>query len=260
MTAVPAAPRAPRCSPWPPLLGVRRGLRARAVGDKPVRFILPIATGSGVDTITRAAQPALPKALGAPVVVDNQPGAGGIVGMQALVQSPPDGLTLSVVSNNLVIFPSVLKSLPFDPVDDITPIAVVGSTPMVLVVNPNKVPANNAQEFVALLKAKPDEFNFASSGNGTILHLAAEMFLRRGRRQGASTSRTRASARWCTDLIGGQVDFGALALPSVQAAPEERRAARHRRRHRSSACRRRRRSRRWSSRACRTTSSKAGSR
>jgi len=141
-----------------------------------VRFILPNATGSGVDAITRAAQPALSKALNAAVVVENQPGAGGVVGLQTLARSAPDGNTLSIVSNNVVILPSVLKSVPFDMPADFTPIAVIGATPMVLVVNPAKVPATNSKEFVALLKSKPGALNFASGGNGTILHLATELF------------------------------------------------------------------------------------
>jgi tripartite-type tricarboxylate transporter receptor subunit TctC len=86
---------------------------AAAQSDKTVRFVLPNATGSGVDAITRAAQSALGKALGATVVVDNQPGAGGVVGLQTIARAAPDGHTLGVVSNNVVIFPSVLKSLPF---------------------------------------------------------------------------------------------------------------------------------------------------
>jgi tripartite-type tricarboxylate transporter receptor subunit TctC len=186
----------------------------RAQSDHPVKIILPVATASGVDTITRAAQPALSKALGAPVVVENQPGAGGIVGTQALVRSAPDGWTLSVVSNNHVIYPSVYKSVPFDPVADITPIAVVGSTPIVLVVNP-KVPAKNAQELIALLKSKPDEMNYASSGNGTILHLAAAMFLDQA---GAKAKHIpyKGVGPMLTDLLGGQVDFATAALPSVQ--------------------------------------------
>jgi tripartite-type tricarboxylate transporter receptor subunit TctC len=186
---------------------------AWAQSDKPVRFILPNATGSGVDAITRAAQPALAKALGHPIVVDNQPGAGGIVGLQALARSAPDGLTLGVVSNNVVIFPSLYKSLPFDMPGDFTPIAVVGSTPMLLVVHP-KVPASNARELIALLKAKGGDMNFASGGNGTILHLATETLL----------DDTGTKARhipykgvgpMVTDLIGGQVEFGAVSLPSV---------------------------------------------
>ncbi len=182
--------------------------------EKTVRFILPNATGSGVDAITRAAQPALAKALGHPIVVDNQPGAGGIVGLQALARSPADGFALSVVSNNVVIFPSVLKSLPFAMPDDFTPIAVVGYTPVVLVVNA-KVPANNAAELVALLKQRGGEMNYASGGNGTILHLATEMFL--------DATATKAKhipykgvGPMLTDLIGGQVEFATAALPSVQ--------------------------------------------
>jgi tripartite-type tricarboxylate transporter receptor subunit TctC len=82
------------------------------VGERAIKFILPVATASGVDTITRAASPALAKALGHPVIVDNQPGAGGIVGTQALVRAAPDGFTLSIVSNNHVIYPSCTSRWP----------------------------------------------------------------------------------------------------------------------------------------------------
>ncbi len=182
--------------------------------ERAVRFILPNATGSGVDAITRAAQPALAKALGHPVIVDNQAGAGGVVGLQALARSAPDGFTLSVVSNNVVIFPSVLKSVPFDMPGDFTPIAVVGYTPVVLVVNA-KVPAANSRELVALLKAKGSEMNYASGGNGTILHLATEMFLD----EAGVTARHipyKGVGPVLTDLVGGQVQFATAALPSVQ--------------------------------------------
>jgi tripartite-type tricarboxylate transporter receptor subunit TctC len=183
--------------------------------DRPVRFILPNAAGSGVDAITRAAQPALARALGASVVVENQTGAGGVIGLQSLARSAPDGHTLSVVSNNVVIFPSVLKSLPFDMPGDFTPIALVGSTPMVLVVNPAKMAATNHKEFVALVKEKPGAFNYGSSGNGTILHLAAELYL------DAAGIKVRhipykGVGPMVSDLLGGQVDVVAAALPSVQ--------------------------------------------
>jgi tripartite-type tricarboxylate transporter receptor subunit TctC len=185
------------------------------VGEKTVKFILPNATGSGVDAITRAAQPALAKALGFPVVVDNQPGAGGIVGLQALAKTAPDGMTLSVVSNNVVIFPSVYKTLPFDMPGDFTPIAVIGATPIVIVVNPSKVAATNHKEFVALLKSKPGELNYGSGGNGTILHLAGEMYIEE---VGASAKHIpyKGVGPMVTDLIGGQIEFATLALPSVQ--------------------------------------------
>ena len=199
------------------LAGLAAGLApvAFAQSDKPVRFILPNATGSGVDTITRSAQGALAKALGRPVVIDNQPGAGGIVGLQALARAAPDGSTLGIVSNNVVIFPSVMKSLSFDMPGDFTPIAVVGYTPVVLVVNA-KVPATNAREFIALLKSRNGEMTYASGGNGTILHLAAAQFL----------DETKTTARhipykgvgpMINDLLGGQVDFATSSLPSVQA-------------------------------------------
>ena len=187
---------------------------ASAQTDKTIRFILPNATGSGVDTITRSVQPALGRALGQPIVVENQPGAGGIDGLQALSRAAPDGQTLSVVSNNVVVFPSVLKSIPFDMPGDFTPIAVVGYTPIVLFVNP-KVPASNAKELVALLKAKGDTMNYASSGNGTILHLACAMFLDEAGVK-AKHIPYKGVGPMVTDVLGGQVDFATAALPSVQ--------------------------------------------
>jgi tripartite-type tricarboxylate transporter receptor subunit TctC len=178
-----------------------------------VRFILPNATGSGVDAITRAAQPALTKALGHPIVIDNQPGAGGIVGLQQLARAPADGMTLGIVSNNVVIFPSLFKSLPFDMPGDFTPIGVIGQTPVVLVVNP-KVPASNAKELIALLKSKGGEMNYGSGGNGTILHLATAMFLDEAGVQ-AKHIPYKGVGPMVTDLMGGQVEFATVSLPSV---------------------------------------------
>ena len=188
-------------------------LGAWAQSDKPVKFILPVSAGSGVDGIARAAQNALSKALGQPVVFENQPGAGGVVGTAAMIKSARDGLTLSMVSNNHVIYPSVLKSVPFDPVADITPIAVIGATPLVLVDNP-KVPATNMKELVTLFKANPGKYNYASSGNGTILHLAPELF-----KDVTGTFSTHIPYRgfgpMLQDIVSGQVDWGVGALPAV---------------------------------------------
>ena len=188
-------------------------LGAWAQSDKVVKFILPVSPGSGVDGIARAAQNALSKALGQTIVIENQPGAGGVVGTAAMIKSVPDGLTLSMVSNNHVIYPSVLKSVPFDPIADITPIAVIGATPLVLVVNP-KVPATNMKELVALFKANPGKYNYASSGNGTILHLAPELF-----KDVTGTFSTHIPYRgfgpMLQDIVSGQVDWGVGALPAV---------------------------------------------
>lgn len=187
---------------------------ARAQSDRPVKFILPVGVGSGVDTITRAAGPALSAALGHTVVVENQPGAGGIVGTSALVRSAPDGHTLSMLSNNHVIFPSVYKNLPFDPLADITPISMIGMTPFLLVANPQKIPANDIKALTALLKSEPGRFNYGSSGNGTILHLAAEMYVQQAGVK-ARHIPYKGVGPMMADLIGGQVDFGVLSLPSV---------------------------------------------
>lgn len=187
---------------------------AHAQSDRPVRFILPVATGSGIDNVMRNVSPTLAKVLGHPVIVENQPGAGGIVGTQQLVRAAPDGHTLSMVSNNHVIYPAVYRSVPFDPINDVTPIAVVGATPLVLVVNP-KVAARNVRELVAAIKARPDSFNYGSSGNGTILHLVTEQFMDEA---GVQVQHVpyKGVGPMVTDLIGGQVQIATAALPSVQ--------------------------------------------
>ena len=197
-------------------LSLAAGGGAALAADKPMRVILPVGAGSGVDGIVRAAGPSLSKALGGQaVVIENLPGAGGITGTLAIVQAAPDGATIGVVSNNHAVNPSVFKKLPFDSLNDITPISVVGATPFVLVVNPTKIPAKNARELQALLKANPGTYNYASSGIGTILHLGGEMFL------GAADVKAqhipyKGVGPMVADLIGGQVDFGVLALPAVQ--------------------------------------------
>lgn len=182
--------------------------------DKPIRFILPISAGSGVDAIARAASVALGKAFGQPVVIENLPGAGGITGTSVVVKAAPDGLTLGMVSNNHVINPAVYKKMPFDAIADVTPISVVGATPLVLVVNP-KLPAKNVKELVALLRAKPESYNYASSGNGTIIHLAGEMFMEEAGVK-ARHIPYKGTGPMVTDMIAGQVEMGVVALPAVQ--------------------------------------------
>jgi tripartite-type tricarboxylate transporter receptor subunit TctC len=172
-----------------------------------------VSSGSGLDGIARAAQNAMAGALGQSIVVENLPGASGVVGTQAMIRAAPDGLTLAMVSNNHVIYPSVLKSLPFDPLADITPIAVIGATPLLLVVHP-ALAASNLKELVALFRTHPGKYNYASSGNGTILHLASEMF-----KEITQTFVThipyRSAAAMVQDLITGQVDMAVMALPAA---------------------------------------------
>jgi tripartite-type tricarboxylate transporter receptor subunit TctC len=185
-------------------------------GRPPMRVLLPVSAGSGVDTIVRAAAPALQKALGdQAVVIENLPGAGGITGTAALVKAAPDGNTIAFVSNNHAVNPSVYKKMPYDSLADITPITVVGATPFVLVVNPKNLPAKNVKELVALLKAKPGGYNYASSGNGTIIHLGDEMFVDAAGVE-ARHIPYKGVGPMLADLIGGQVDFGVAAVPAVQ--------------------------------------------
>lgn len=196
-------------------LGIFANAASAQGSDKPLRVVLPVSAGSGVDTIMRAAAPSLTKALnGQPVVIENLPGAGGITGASVIARAAPDGHTVGVVSNNHVVNPSVFKKLPFDTLNDFTPISVIGATPFVLVVNP-KVSARNAKELQALLKAKPDGYNYASSGNGTIIHLAGAMFMDAARVE-ARHIPYKGTGPMVADLIGGQVEIGVVALPAVQ--------------------------------------------
>ncbi|HSV82670.1 MAG TPA: tripartite tricarboxylate transporter substrate binding protein [Ramlibacter sp.] len=190
-------------------------LPAFAQSDTPLRVILPVGAGSGVDTIVRAAQNALARELKQPVVIENLPGAGGITGTAQIVKAAPDGRTIGFVSNNHVVNQSVFKKMPFDSLADITPISVVGETPFVLVVNPTRLPVKTARELAAALKAAPGKYNYASSGNGTILHLAAEMFVDAADAKVAHIP-YKGTGPMLTDIIGGQVDFGVTSVPSVQ--------------------------------------------
>ena len=189
---------------------------AHAQSSAPLRVILPVGAGSGVDVIVRSAQNALSKALGGQaVVIENLPGAGGITGTQTLIKAAPDGNTIAVVSNNHAVNPSVFKKLPYDSLGDITPLTIIGGSPFVLVVNPTKVTAKNAKELQAAMKAKPGDFNYASSGNGTIIHLAGELFVSEA---GVAARHIpyKGMGPMITDIMGGQVEMGAAAVAAVQ--------------------------------------------
>ena len=201
----------------PAVAALSGGTVARAQSSTvPLRVILPVGPGSGVDTIIRSAQNALSRALGGqPVVIENLAGAGGVSGTSALVKAAPDGNTVAFISNNHAVNPSVFKSLPYDSLNDITPISIVGGSPFVLVVNPSRVPVKNAKEMQALLKSKPGQFNMASSGNGTIIHLAGEMYVDA---LGVQVQHVpyKGMGPMLTDIISGQVEFGVAAVPAVQ--------------------------------------------
>ena len=189
---------------------------ALAQGEgRPLRMILPVSAGSGADGAMRAMQASLAKALGQPVVVENLPGAGGITGTTQIVRAPRDGSVIGVVSNNHVVNPAVYKSIPFDSLADITPITVIGTTPFVLVVHPG-VPARTVQELIAYAKAHPGVLNYGSSGNGTILHLGAAMFVDQA---GLDIKHIpyRGMGPLMNDILGGQVQLGVVAVAPAAA-------------------------------------------
>lgn len=189
---------------------------ARAQGDgKPLRVILPLSAGSGADGAIRAISTSLAKALGQPVVIENLPGAGGITGTTQIVRAPKDGSVIGVVSNNHVVNPSVYKNIPFDSLVDITPITIIGATPFVLVAHPS-VPAKTVQELVALARAKPGVLNYGSSGNGTILHLAAAMFVDQAK-VSIQHIPYKGMGPLMNDVLGGQVQLAVVAVAPAAA-------------------------------------------
>jgi len=144
-----------------------------AYPTKPIKIIAPVQPGGGLDLVARQVGDRLSKALGQPVIVENQSGGGGIVGSQATARAAPDGYTLMVGYVGTHGTNPAVRKLPYDAVKDFTPIAMVGGTPNVLVVPPS-VPAKTLAEFIAYVKANKGKLSYGSSGPGTLTHLAME--------------------------------------------------------------------------------------
>src|SRR5262245_29954812 len=180
-----------------------------------VRTIVPYTTATGPDLLARTIGAKLAERWKQPVVVENRPGASGNIGAEAVAKSAPDGYTLMLNVTTLAITPALYPSLPFDPLKSFAPICLVATGYIVLVVN-GAVPAKNAQEFVALAKAKPGAIKYSSPGSGTPQHVAMELFkLQTGTDLLHVPYKGAAGA--VTDLLGGQVD--ASLLPVHQARP-----------------------------------------
>ena len=140
-----------------------------------MRLIVPFAPGGGTDIIGRALAPHLGQALGQQVIVDNRPGAGTIIGAELAARSPPDGYTIFMgINGTMAINPSMYRKLPYDPVKDFAPIAMLGVGPNVLVVHPS-LPARNVKELIAIARSHPGKLSYASSGTGGAPHLAGEL-------------------------------------------------------------------------------------
>src|SRR5665213_3528799 len=144
--------------------------------DHPLRLVVPLPAGSAVDVIARLIGQRLSVRLGQPVVVENRAGASGTIGAEVVAKAPPDGYTLGMATSTTHMTAPVLNAkLPYDPIKDFAPVAIVGVSPYVLVVNP-KVPARTVAELIALAKAKPKTLSYSSVGNASQAHLAGELF------------------------------------------------------------------------------------
>ena len=180
---------------------------------KPITLIVPQSVGGTNDIVARIVGQKLGEVLGQSVVVENRVGAGGNIGTAAAAKAPKDGYTLLMtVSSSQAINPALYKSPGFDPVKDFVPVALVGSVPNVLVVNP-AFPAKSLDEFLKVVKAKPGQYPYASAGNGTLNHLLGEML---NAMAGLDLQHVpyKGVAPAMTDVIGGQVPMAFASLPS----------------------------------------------
>jgi len=171
---------------------------------KPIRMIVTYPPGGGADTMARIIAPKLSERLGQQVVVENKAGASGQIGADLVAKSPADGYTILLDATAYSVNPSLYPKLPYDPIKDFAPVTVLVRVPNILVVTPGFAP-KSVQELVALAKSKPGQLSYASSGNGSAQHLAAELF-----KVGAGVDIVhipyKGGAPAIQDLLGGQVD------------------------------------------------------
>jgi tripartite-type tricarboxylate transporter receptor subunit TctC len=194
-------------------------LAAAAAGQdypaKPIRFIV----GPGPDVLARIVGQKLTDAWGQQVLVDQRPGAGGIIAAETVAKSPPDGYTMLLSTGTYTTIPSLYKKVPYDFVRDLQPVTLLATLPFLLVAHPS-VPANNVQELIKLARAHPGQLNYASSGNGTTAHLAGEM-LKSMAKINIVHVPYKGTVPGVTDLVAGQVHimFAIIqsSLPYVQA-------------------------------------------
>src|SRR4051794_14746632 len=198
--------------------GVALPAFAQKYPAKPVQIIVPFAPGGGSDFIARFTAQRLTDALGSQVIVENRPGAGGLLGIEQGVKTKPDGYTLTLIASSYTVN-AALYPLKYDPIADITPVVQISQGPMIVVANP-KFPAKTLQELIAAAKQKPGSINFASAGQGSITHMVVEFFQYRA---GVKLNHVpyKGTGPALTDTISGQTDIffssTATALPHVKS-------------------------------------------
>ena len=158
------------------LVLISLGANAQGWPAKPVRFIVPSGPGGTIDPLSRFLADTYSKVFGQNFIIENRPGAQGNTGLVAIAKAEPDGYTVGMAASSMIaINPHVYKTMPYDPRSDLTGIVLVGDVPNILVVHPD-VPVKTLAEFIAYAKANPDKLNFGSTGNGSSMHLAGELF------------------------------------------------------------------------------------
>jgi tripartite-type tricarboxylate transporter receptor subunit TctC len=188
-------------------------ISAQTYPSRQITLIIPFAVGGSNDMVGRAIGKKLTEAWGQPVIVDNRPGAGGMIGTSAVAAAPPDGYTLLLVSSTFTINPAIKKSMPFDIIKDFTPVAFIARSPL-LVTASNNLPVKSARELLALARSKPGQITYASSGPGSINQIAAELIALSA---GAKFMHVpyKGGAPALNDLLGGHVDIYVSSLPQV---------------------------------------------
>ena len=188
--------------------------QAQDYPDRPVRVIVPLAAGGGMDTVTRSLAQRLGETFGQTVVVDNRPGAGSLVGLEILANSTPDGYTLMMISATTVVHPILYKSR-FDILRDFTPVSQVTAQGYVLVVQPT-IPAKSAAELVKYARANPGKLNYSSSGIGSPIHMSTELFqIATGTRMVHIPYKGMGAAY--ADLVGGRIQLSFATIISSMA-------------------------------------------
>ena len=172
---------------------------------KPIRIVVPFPPAGGTDTLSRAIAQSITSDTKWPFVVENRPGAGGNIGLEAVAKSAPDGYTIAMGQTaNLAVNPALYASMPFDPLKDFAPIALLSSQPLIIVVSAAS-PHKTLKDLIDAAKANPGKVNMASAGNGTIGHIAGELFQRRAGVKLTHVPYKGAGAA-VTDIMGGSVD------------------------------------------------------
>ena len=191
------------------LLGLAVLAQAQTYPIKPVRILVGYSAGGGVDTMARLLAPQLSSQLGQQVVVENRAGAAGLIAGDAVAKAAPDGYTLLLGESGLLIAQHLQPSMSFDPIKSFAPVAGLFYSPLMIVAG-NEVPAKNPKELIAMLKASPGKYSYASSGVGTVQHLGFEML------KGQTGSFVvhvpyRGAAQIVPDVIGGQIPLGVVS-------------------------------------------------